>query len=86
MHLRFSCLVVLPLRSLTLAAQVASATIVAVQIYNKHTEDPGLDALREQEVRRQQAVASDLADVGASSKARLRSGGQCVYRAACAAQ
>ena len=85
MHLRFSCLVVLPLRSLTLAAQVASATIVAVQI-NKHAEDPGLDALREQEVRRQQAVASDLADVGASSKARLRSGGQCVYRAACAAQ
>ena len=56
-HLRFSCLVVLPLRSLTLAAQAANATAVAVHIYNKHKEDPGLDALREQEVRRQQGRA-----------------------------
>ena len=82
MHLRFNCLVVFPLRSLTSPV----ATIVAVQLYNKNREDPCLEALREQEVHRQQAVASDLADVGAFSKARLRSGGQCVYRAACAAQ
>ena len=73
---------VFPLRSLTLSG----AAIAVMQLYYDHKEDPGLEALREQEVQRQQAVASDLADVSASSMARLRSGGQCVYRAACAAQ
>jgi len=74
-------LVVFPLSSLPLAL----ATIEAVQLYDNR-EDPGLEALWEQEVHRQQAVASDLADVGASSKACLRSGGQCACRPACATQ
>ena len=74
-------MVVFPLRSLTSPV----AAIVAVKLYNKNREATCLEALREQEVHRQQAVASDLADVSASSMARLRYGGQCVYRAACAA-
>ena len=53
-HLRFNCLVVFPLRSLTSPV----AMIVAVQLYNKNREDPCLEALREQEVHRQQAIES----------------------------
>ena len=44
MHLWFKCLVVFPLRSLTLSAQVAGAAIAAMQFYNDHEEDPGLEA------------------------------------------
>ena len=54
MHLWFKCLVVFPLRSLTLSG----AVIAAMQLYYDHEEDPGLEALREQEVHRQQAIES----------------------------
>ena len=54
MHLWFKCLVVFPLRSLTLSG----AAIAAMQLYYDHEEDPGLEALREQEVHRQQAIES----------------------------
>jgi len=47
-------LVVFPLRSLTLS----DAAIAAMQLYYDHEEDPGLEALREQEVHRQQAIES----------------------------
>ena len=52
MHLWFKCLVVFPLRSLTLSG----AAIAAMQLYYDHEED--LEALREQEVHRQQAIES----------------------------
>ena len=54
MHLWFKCLVVFPLRSLTLSG----AAIAAMQLYYDHEEDPGLEGLREQEVHRQQAIES----------------------------
>ena len=54
MHPWFKCLVVFPLRSLTLSG----AAIAAMQLYYDHEEDPGLEALREQEVHRQQAIES----------------------------
>ena len=54
MHLWFKCLVVFPLRSLTLSG----AAIAAMKLYYDHEEDPGLEALREQEVHRQQAIES----------------------------
>ena len=58
MHVWFKCFVVFPLRSLTLSAQAAGAAIAAMQFYNDHEEDVGLEALREQEVHRRQAVES----------------------------
>ena len=58
MHVWFKCFVVFPLRSLTLFAQAAGAAIAAMQFYNDHEEDAGLEALREQEVHRRQAVES----------------------------
>ena len=58
MHVWFKCFVVFPLRSLTLFAQAAGAAIAAMQFYNDHEEDAGLEALREQEVHRRQIVGA----------------------------
>ena len=37
---------------------MSDAAIAAMQLYYDHEEDPGLEALREQEVHRQQAIES----------------------------
>ena len=75
MHVWFKCFVVFPLRSLTLFAQAAGAAIAAMQFYNDHEEDAGLEALREQEVHRRQAAESLskwLEQIGRKRETRTR--------------
>ena len=83
MHVWFKCFVVFPLRSLTLFAQAAGAAIAAMQLYNDHEEDAGLEALREQEVHRRQMVgANEKKERDAYKK---KTDGHCTCREVCAA-